>query len=258
MNLIVIFTTFALYTATTLKAEDWNYDDDSGHGPDNWQDNYPECGNYSQSPIDIPVASARSDSKYKRIQNVGYDTKPPQQFNLKNNGHTVQLTTNTDVIRVKEGGLSDEYVLEQLHFHWGSNDSVGSEHFVNGKKYPLEIHFVHRKSKYTDVTAALVDSEGVAVLGVFAEVTANEQEVSDTLKQLIAEFANISYNGNSTNIVAFALGGLLPKSPNYYRYSGSLTTPPCAQSVVWTVFKEPIKITSALLREFRQLHESET
>ena len=33
------------------------------------------------------------------------------------------------------GGFNDTYVYQQLHFHWGANDSVGSEHTVNGKSY---------------------------------------------------------------------------------------------------------------------------
>jgi len=257
MNQIVIFTIFALCTASSINAEDWNYDDTSGHGPKDWPKTYPNCSATSQSPIDIRVASARSESKYGRVQNIDYDKTPQQQFKLTNNGHTVLLTTNTNNFRVKDGALPDEYVLEQLHFHWGENDSIGSEHEINGRSYPLEVHFVHRKSKYTSVTAALADPEGVAVLGVFGEVTTKAEEVNDTLKHLVEQLAKVDYNGNATDIAAFALQGLLPQSPNYYRYKGSLTTPPCTESVIWTVFAQPIKIMSDQLKEFRKLHETE-
>lgn len=33
----------------------------------------------------------------------------------------------------------------------------------------------------------------------------------------------------------------------YYRYMGSLTTPYCNQTVVWTVFQEPIRVHKGLV-----------
>ena len=36
---------------------------------------------------------------------------------------------------------------------------------------------------------------------------------------------------------------LLPTSLDFWRYEGSLTTPPLLESVIWTVFKEPIQIS---------------
>jgi len=237
-------------------AENWNYDEASDHGPDHWDELHPQCGDGSQSPVDIPAASARYDAKYRDVEFINYDKTPAQPFTLTNNGHTVQLTTNTGTFRVKDGGLPDEYVLEQLHFHWGADDSIGSEHEVDGRHYALEVHFVHRKSKFASVNDALVDPDGVAVLGVFGEVTTNEREADETLKHIVEQLDKINENGHSISIEAFPLRGLLPHSDRYYRYHGSLTTPPCAESVIWTLFAEPIKITSAMLEEFRKLHET--
>lgn len=36
----------------------------------------------------------------------------------------------------------------------------------------------------------------------------------------------------------------------YYRYNGSLTTPVCNEAVVWTVFKESIKIDQNLVSKW--------
>ena len=41
---------------------------------------------------------------------------------------------NTFTIRDGPYG-SEEYQFLQLHFHWGSVDSQGSEHTINGTRY---------------------------------------------------------------------------------------------------------------------------
>ena len=44
------------------------------------------------------------------------------------------------------GPLAKPYQLLQLHFHWGSSDRRGSEHTVNNRRFPLEMHLVHLSS----------------------------------------------------------------------------------------------------------------
>jgi len=39
---------------------------------------------------------------------------------------------------------------------------------------------------------------------------------------------------------------------NFWRYSGSLTTPPCTENVLWTIFTEPIFFVESELKSFRQ------
>jgi carbonic anhydrase len=51
----------------------------------------------------------------------------------------------------------------------------------------------------------------------------------------------------------FDLEDLIPDVVQYYRYSGSLTTPPCAEVVQWSVLREPLLITEKQLRVFRSL-----
>lgn len=45
-------------------------------------------------------------------------------------------------------------------------------------------------------------------------------------------------------VPGFNIQELLPdRLDEYYRYEGSLTTPPCYPSVLWTVFRHPVKIS---------------
>lgn len=47
-----------------------------------------------------------------------------------------------------------------------------------------------------------------------------------------------------TNLRSFVLRDLLPSSvDSYYRYTGSLTTPPCSKVVEWIIFSRPVYLS---------------
>ena len=64
-------------------------------------------------------------------------------------GYSLQFTVKnwtTDAPRVTYSGSQSnftEYRLWQIHFHWGPDDNSGSEHTIDGQKFPAEVHFVH-------------------------------------------------------------------------------------------------------------------
>lgn len=50
--------------------------------------------------------------------------------------------------------------------------------------------------------------------------------------------------GQVTTVPPFSVKELLPlELAQYFRYNGSLTTPPCYQSVLWTVFSQKVQIS---------------
>ena len=46
---------------------------------------------------------------------------------------------------------------------------------------------------------------------------------------------------------------MLPREGGYFRYMGSLTTPPCSEGLTWTVFKQPLEASSEQIRQFAAL-----
>uniref|UniRef100_A0A8C5BU17 Carbonic anhydrase n=1 Tax=Gadus morhua TaxID=8049 RepID=A0A8C5BU17_GADMO len=102
----------------------------------------------------------------------GFDVAQPGQWKLNNDGHSVVLDVGGG-LSVSGGGLPGVYHTIQLHFHWGSPSSNGSEHTVDGQRYPMEMHIVNMKSTHPNVSVALGDPTGLAVLGVFVDVSSN-------------------------------------------------------------------------------------
>jgi carbonic anhydrase len=74
-------------------------------------------------------------------------------------------------LTVNGGPLGNpQYQLSNIHFHWGSVSSQGSEHTLEGKRYPMEVHMVHIKQEYGNLSNALEHEDGLAVLGFFMEI----------------------------------------------------------------------------------------
>ena len=43
------------------------------------------------------------------------------------------------VVGVRGSNFDEQYNLLQFHLHWGFNDFQGSEHLIDGEKFPLEV-----------------------------------------------------------------------------------------------------------------------
>jgi carbonic anhydrase len=122
------------------------------------------------------------------------------------------------------------FELKQFHFH------SPSEHTLNGRSFPMEMHLVHSD-----------ESGNLAVVAVLMSEASTDNPVLATL------WAQMPGRPGDRNSLAAKVnaGALLPKGKSYYRYSGSLTTPPCSEGVRWYVLKEPIAVSKAQVEAFR-------
>ncbi|XP_036972594.1 carbonic anhydrase 15 isoform X2 [Acanthopagrus latus] len=178
----------------------------------------------------------------------GFDAIQTGHWTLQNDGHSVLLHVGSGM-SVSGGGLPDVYHTIQLHFHWGGPATNGSEHTVDRRRYPMEVHIVSMKSIHPNVTAALEDPTGLAVLGFFIDVVYADNVHFGHISQ---KLSSVAYKGQTAKVKPFPLMSLLPKHnmSQYYRYYGSLTTPPCSQAVVWTLYEVPIYISWSQLAQF--------
>lgn len=214
---------------TTVSASDpvhWGYDGDVG--PEHWGALSPDFAACSagkeQSPVDIPAAAPVNPPGLR----IDYR---PSELDIVNNGHSIQVNYEPGST-LEVGGAA--YTLVQFHLH------ALSEHTLNGAYTDMELHLVHR------------DAGGhIAVVGVMiVEGTHNPAYVPILAHMPAEQGESLSVSGTTVDA-----GELLPAEQRYYRYNGSLTTPPCTEGVTWLVMAAPVELSAAQIAAFQALYD---
>ncbi|XP_076108978.1 carbonic anhydrase 1-like [Mytilus galloprovincialis] len=227
----------------------WGYQD--GIPPAEWPREYRTCGGRRQSPIDIQTSQIVVNERLGRFDLSDLNMINNIRLTLKNNGHTVEVDVEgRNNLAVIGGGLPGPYLVKQFHFHWGSQDSRGSEHDINGRFFPMEMHVVTYSQRYRMFEEAKNATGGLAVLSFLFDVGAD----NPAFDEMISHMNEVQHKDDHVEIQAFPLGSLFPRSTDvFYRYYGGLTTPPCYESVIWTIFQEHIRISERQINQFRHL-----
>ncbi|KAI8504564.1 Phospholipase A2 crotoxin acid subunit CA [Branchiostoma belcheri] len=157
-----------------------------------------------------------------------------------------------DVPKISGGPLHEDYKLLQIHAHWGGKDDQGSEHTVDGQVYQGEVHLVHMNTKYPSFEQALTKRDGLAVLGVFLQLSDEGHESFQTITDMLD---NVSYKGDSHDLDDnFNPQCLIPEDhQKYWSYPGSLTTGGYQECVIWIIFKNTLKVSHQQLEVLRSL-----
>ncbi len=200
----------------------WSYE--GKEGPENWGKLQPEfsvCNTgRNQSPINIDATTVASLKPLKVSQRF-----PAKD--IVNNGHAIEAS-------FKDGNMlmidSTAFNMKQVQFH------APSEHTIRGKSYPLEAHFLHADAK-----------GNLAIIGVMFKIGSANAGLEKLWKQLPTEAG--AHKSLKTRVLA---SEMLPEDKNYYRFSGSLTTPPCSEGVRWLVMKTPITASKAQIEAFER------
>jgi len=226
--------------STTEKAE-WGYE--TKNGPDVWAQLSPEyflCAEGKhQSPIDLVNPTPAE------LPPIPYNYHPTS-MNIRNTGHTIEVAC-------PEGNWIEvdgtRYQLLQFHFH------APGEHTVAGKPFEMEAHFVHKS-----------EDGALAVVGLLIESGRHNHAFDPIWSHLPAvpgetqRIENITEDGSLIVDPRFMFApndqveDVAPsRFGNYYRYDGSLTTPPCSESVQWIVLTTPIEMSEAQIAAFKAI-----
>lgn len=201
----------------------WGYE--GAEGPSHWGELDPHfaacAAGMHQSPINLHDA-------------VDTDL-PPIEFHYAvagrdeiNNGHTIQIDYAPGSWVTLDG---HDYALKQFHFH------TPSENHVIGHAFPLEAHLVHADKDGHLLVIAVMFEEG-ARNHALATAWQDMPEQPHTHHELLTRAS---------------AGALLPTARDYYRFDGSLTTPPCSEGVTWLVMKQPVTASGEQIQHFAQV-----
>ncbi|XP_076452257.1 carbonic anhydrase 1-like [Babylonia areolata] len=219
-------------------------------GPSKWPSMYPQCSGRRQSPINIQTSHVH----FSVLEHVTLINFRPQtaSFSVSFDGDTVTLTPRTRLYVQGMGVRGTTYCVGNIHFHWSSQHDHGSEHAINGVLLPLEMHILCYAHKYGSLTKAKSKKDGLAVLAVLFDLG----NVNPTLWRVVAATDFIHNVGDEVPIVGLDIRQLMPtRLEHCFRYYGSMTTPPCAENVIWTVFEHMQTLSIEQFQAFQALRQ---
>lgn len=215
--------------ASAQQELEWGYEEENG--PKQWcclKDEFAICEQgRAQSPIDLTGAT------HTPLSSIAFAYQP-MPLAIFNNGRTIQVNCAPgSCITYNE----KRYDLVQFHFHYPS------EHTIDGQAAAMELHFVHQHAT----------SSNFAVVGVMLI----QGETANTAYQPI--FSNLPTEISEPDPQAAQMiqpADLLPEDvAHYFTYEGSLTTPPCTESVRWLILAQPVALSADQFAAFAAIYD---
>ncbi|KAI3801300.1 hypothetical protein L1987_29404 [Smallanthus sonchifolius] len=218
-----------IHALTNGEYQPFNYIDGAPDGPKKWGTLSPDwkiCADGKfQSPINIDVLGALdtpSDLKW------AYKDAPAKLVNGYNN---IAVEWLGDAGGIEVNGST--YKLLQCHWH------IPSEHTINGKKFDAELHLVHENDKGQK-----------SVIGTLQTVGQPDPFIASLTEKLKMVSANEEIDLGKISASSIRYG-----SKKNYRYSGSFTTPPCKEGVIWTIADKIRSISLDQIKLIKALHQ---
>ncbi|MGH3937280.1 MAG: carbonic anhydrase family protein [Pseudonocardiaceae bacterium] len=183
----------------------------------------------AQSPIDF---HEKEITFVSHLPKIGF-SYPQTDVTLVNTGSPDEFATvRADVPPGAACIILNAVRHDLVQFHW----HTPSEHRIEGRQTPLEMHFVHRQA-----------SGSLLVIGVFIERGRTNSAIDPIFRKLPDQ------PGATRDVAGVHLGELLPAGRESFRYWGSLTVPPFTEGVQFVVFTDSIHLAARQISAFREL-----
>ena len=205
----------------------WSYG--GKDGPKYWGDlseEYSMCGmGQNQSPVDLRDNHATATGGLAELE-IRYRDVPLKVINT---GHAIQVNYPLGSY-IKLSNKRYEFLHYEFH--------TPSEHKKEGFNYPMEIQLIHSDGDGNKVNIGIIvqegeDNEALQMLLDHLPRKVNKQEI---------------HRGVGLNPVMF-----FPGDTKFYKYSGSMTKPPCTEGAYWMVFKHPIEASAEQIQQLNDV-----
>ncbi|OBS60373.1 hypothetical protein A6R68_08525 [Neotoma lepida] len=187
-----------------------------------------------QSPVDVELKRVLYDPFLPPLRlSTGGEKLRGTLYNT--GRHVSFLPASRPVVNVSGGPLLYSHRLSELRLLFGARDGAGSEHQINHQGFSAEvvqlIHF--NQELYGNLSAASRGPNGLAILSLFVNVADDAYFLQDLSLEL-----------------------LFPESFGFITYQGSLSTPPCSETVTWILIDRALNITSLQMHSLRLLSQN--
>ncbi|CAH9138263.1 unnamed protein product [Cuscuta epithymum] len=225
---------------------EFDYDEKSEKGPGRWGElkkEWAACGDGKmQSPLALsaPIIKRRGGVRKPGVK-ITRNSYMPANATLHNRGHDISIEWVGDPGSIPINGK--HFSLKAVHWH------SPSEHTLHGTRYDLELHALHMN---TDQTS------GKNTTAVFSVLYRIGRKPNRFLSRLTKNIASMKDQKGEVRNAGFVDPNKIQFISNdYYRYTGSLTTPPCTEDVIWTVNKKIHNVSRKQVKLLREaVHDS--
>lgn len=192
--------------------------------PGDWGSVDGKCNGKVQSPINVKSEATLFDSQIGPIEIKKVLGGASETWKVENNGHGVKYTPLDSDFEWVMQPSKETFKLLQMHFHWR-----GSEHLVDDHKFAGELHLV---------TQSKSNQSQYSVIGFLIKMVDSDNMA---MKPLIDDIPKLREAKSEINATNFKLMDLIPmKVKDFFRYTGSLTTPTCDEIVEWNLVNMPL------------------
>ncbi|XP_038013475.1 carbonic anhydrase-related protein 10 isoform X4 [Motacilla alba alba] len=196
-----------------------------------------------------------------------------------NTGRHVSLRLDKEhLVNISGGPMTYSHRLEEIRLHFGSEDSQGSEHLLNGQAFSGEsqvqqgagdtrrrgisnhqqqvqlIHYNHEL--YTNVTEAAKSPNGLVVVSIFMKVSESSNPFLNRMLNRDT-ITRITYKNDAYLLQGLNIEELYPETSSFITYDGSMTIPPCYETASWIIMNKPVYITRMQMHSLRLLSQNQ-